>query len=91
MINFKFPENFLWGVAGSAFQMEGGMYEGGKDLNIREAAWLDAVKRGLVQQPGEKDLPIIDMDWINPESPSKFRDNRSPENTCDFYHKYIIQ
>ncbi len=88
MINFVFPKDFLWGVAGSAFQMEGGMYEGGKDLNIRETSWLDAVRRGLVQQPGEKELPIVDVDWINPESPSKFRDNRSPEVTCDFYHKY---
>lgn len=88
MSNFAFPENFLWGVAGSAFQMEGAMYEDGKDLNIREVSWLDAVRRGAVQQPGEKELPIVDVDWVNPESPAKFRDSRSPEVGCDFYHKY---
>lgn len=88
MATFVFPQNFIWGVAGSAFQMEGAMYEGGKDLNIREVAWLDAVKRGAVMHPGEKAIPVVDVDWMNPESPSKFGDTRSPEDTCDFYHKY---
>ena len=87
-MRFTFPENFLWGVASSAFQMEGGMYEGGKDMNIREAAWLDSVKRGGVQVQDEKERPALDLNWVNPESPSKFRDNRSPEVGCDFYHKY---
>ena len=45
MSNYRFPKDFLWGVAGSAFQMEGGMYEGGKCLNIREAAFLDPVRQ----------------------------------------------
>ena len=85
MAKFSFPQGFLWGAAGSAFQMEGAMYEGGKDLNIREAAWLDAKKRGNFQQ-GE--MPEPDSNWLNPESPSKFQDDRSPEVTCDFYHKY---
>ncbi len=88
MANFVFPQDFLWGVASSAFQMEGGMYEDGKDLNIREVAWLDAVKRGSVQQAAEKELPEMEANWLNPESPSSFRDNRSPEVGCDFYHKY---
>ena len=63
-MNYQFPKDFLWGVAGSAFQMEGGMYEGGKGLNIREAAWLD------------------------PERRKNYQDDRSPEVSCDFYHKY---
>lgn len=85
MSNFVFPKDFKWGVAGSAFQMEGGMYEGGKCLNIREVAWLDAKKRGNFQQ-GE--MPQPDSNWLNPESPTKFQDDRSPEVSCDFYHKY---
>jgi len=88
MANFVFPENFLWGVAGSAFQMEGGMYEGGRDLNIREVAWLDAVQRGQVRQNGNDSAPEVDADWLNPESSEVFQDHRSPEVGCDFYHKY---
>jgi len=64
MANYRFPKDFIWGVAGSAFQMEGGMYEGGKCLNVKEAAFLDPVGR------------------------ESFEDKRSPEVTCDFYHKY---
>ena len=35
-MNYKFPENFYWGVASSAFQAEGATFEGGKCLNVRE-------------------------------------------------------
>ena len=41
MSNYKFPDGFLWGVAGSAFQMEGAMREGGKCLNASEARFYD--------------------------------------------------
>lgn len=39
----KFPENFLWGGATAANQMEGGYLEGGKGLNIADV--LPGVKR----------------------------------------------
>ena len=41
MSNFSFPQGFLWGVAGSALQMEGAMREGGKCLNASEAAFYN--------------------------------------------------
>ena len=39
MSNYTFPKGFMWGVAGSAFQMEGAMREGGKCLTATEAAF----------------------------------------------------
>lgn len=38
-MNYKFPKDFMWGVSGSAFQMEGAMLEDGKTMNIREASF----------------------------------------------------
>jgi len=38
-MNYRFPENFMWGVGGSAFQMEGAMLEGGKTMNVFEAGF----------------------------------------------------
>ena len=38
-MNYKFPEDFLWGVGSAAFQVEGAMLEDGKTLNCREAGF----------------------------------------------------
>ena len=39
-MNYQFPKDFMWGVGGSAFQMEGAMLEDGKTLNTREASFF---------------------------------------------------
>ena len=41
MNDFKFPEDFMWGAACSAFQLEGGRFEGGKTDSINEHNFYD--------------------------------------------------
>ena len=36
MINYKFPETFLWGGATAANQLEGGADEGGKGVSTAD-------------------------------------------------------
>ena len=38
----KFPENFLWGGATAAHQIEGGYNEGGKGLDTCDLRYFDA-------------------------------------------------
>lgn len=67
-MNHRFPKDFLWGVGGSAFQMEGAMLEDGKTLNIREASFFSTT------EPREK--------FLDPRSPAVCADfyHRYPED-----------
>lgn len=47
-MNYQFPKDFMWGVGGSAFQMEGAMLEDGKTMNTREASFF------ATEEPREK-------------------------------------
>ena len=40
----KFPENFLWGGATAANQLEGGWNEGGKGLSVADVYSFDSSK-----------------------------------------------
>ena len=42
----KFPENFLWGAATAAAQIEGGYLEGGRTLSIWDNAPANKIKNG---------------------------------------------
>ena len=44
-MNYKFPDDFLWGVGSAAFQIEGAMLEDGKTLNVREASFFEKERR----------------------------------------------
>ena len=54
-MNYRFPDDFVWGVGGSAFQMEGAMLEDGKTMNIREAAFHAEVRQETFLDPRAPD------------------------------------
>jgi len=73
MSNYTFPKDFLWGVAGSAFQMEGAMREGGKTLNASEAAFYNPETNGRFQ---DKRPPDVTCDFYHkyPEDLALFKE-----------------
>ena len=73
MSNYTFPKDFLWGVAGSAFQMEGAMREGGKTLNASEAAFYNPETNGRFQ---DKRPPDVNCDFYHkyPEDLALFKE-----------------
>ena len=42
---YVFPEDFMWGAACSAFQLEGASYVDGKTANIEEQAFEDPKRK----------------------------------------------
>ncbi|MEY8345405.1 glycoside hydrolase family 1 protein [Niallia circulans] len=48
----QFPENFLWGGATAANQMEGGFHEGNKGLNIADVLPGGKERLSILQSPG---------------------------------------
>ena len=60
MNNFKFPQNFLWGTAASAFQIEGAAHEDGKGPNI----W-DVASRQYPDKFREDETPEVSADFYH--------------------------
>lgn len=73
MSNFSFPKGFLWGVAGSAFQMEGAMHEGGKCLNASEAAFYNPACADMF---ADRRAPDVNCDFYHkyPEDLALFKE-----------------
>ena len=72
-MNYKFPEDFMWGVGGSAFQMEGAMLEDGKTLNNREASFFST--EGPRENFRDPRSPAVGCDFYH-KYPAKSREMR---------------
>jgi len=73
MPNLTFPKDFKWGVACSAFQLEGGTYEGGKSENIREHGFRDPEQRSHFRDTRSPDV-IADFYHKYPEDFALFQE-----------------
>jgi 6-phospho-beta-glucosidase len=71
-----FPENFLWGGATAANQLEGGSNEGGKGPNLADVLPGGKVRLKLLSQPGF-DFEIDTEKYTYPN-----------HEAIDFYHRY---
>ncbi|RCW62580.1 glycoside hydrolase family 1 protein [Saliterribacillus persicus] len=76
MRNHTFPENFLWGGATAANQIEGGFYEGNKGLNIADVLPGGKERLSILQSPGFN---------FEVDSEKYYYPNHE---AIDFYHRY---
>ncbi len=76
MTKLKFPENFLWGGATAANQLEGGYNEGGKGLNLADVLPGGKVRLQVIAQTGF-DFEIDKSKYVYPN-----------HDGIDFYHRY---
>ena len=60
MIDFKFPQDFFWGTAASAFQIEGAAHEDGKGQNV----W-DVASRQYPDIFAEDETPEVSADFYH--------------------------
>lgn len=76
MSKLNFPENFLWGGATAANQLEGGYNEGGKGLNLADVLPGGKVRLKVIAQTGF-DFEIDKSKYVYPN-----------HDGIDFYHRY---
>ena len=95
MINYKFPETFLWGGATAANQLEGGADEGGKGVSTADCITRGA--RGLKRLVTFKDkaqnirsIPVSPLpETLNEGEYGCFEGFDYPsKRAVDFYHHY---
>lgn len=74
--NKRFPEEFLWGGATAANQLEGAYNEGGKGLNLADVLPGGKVRLNVLTQTGF-DFEIDKSKYVYPN-----------HDAIDFYHRY---
>lgn len=62
--DLRFPENFLWGGATAANQIEGAAFEGGKGLSIQDVS-PNGIIAPRVAQPSDDNLKNIAIDFYH--------------------------
>lgn len=73
---YQFPENFLWGGATAANQLEGAHLEGGKGMNLADVMPGGKIRFKLITAPGF-DFEIDKETYTYPN-----------HDAIDFYHRY---
>lgn len=73
---YQFPENFLWGGATAANQLEGAHLEGGKGMNLADVMPGGKIRFKLISEPGF-DFEIDNGKYTYPN-----------HDAIDFYHRY---
>lgn len=76
MKKYSFPEGFLWGGATAANQIEGGLHEGNKGLNIADVLPGGKERLNILMNPGF-DFEIHHNQYYYPN-----------HEAIDFYHRY---
>jgi len=61
-MNYRFPKDFRWGVGASAFQIEGGMLEGGRTMNVHEHDFYSDPQPRVFHDPRE---PRVNADFYH--------------------------
>lgn len=79
-MTFKFPDNFYWGTASAAHQVEGNNHNDFSVWESQHADWLVAEAKKPTSQW---------QDWQRQRFPEMFaRGNYISGRACDFYHRF---
>lgn len=91
---YKFPENFLWGGATAANQIEGGFYETGKGVSTADCCTRGSrtKSREITYKTGEGNIETLSLSQIDAPEGVIFDCYEGYDypshNGIDFYHHY---
>lgn len=81
----KFPNNFLWGGASAAVQMEGGWKEGGKGISVSDIQICHKKDKTGGNKNYTRELLASRVNDVQSATPEQYYPKH---NAVDFYHRY---